>query len=425
MRKKIILIFIIVVSFQYTFSQSGWFFQNPNVLSQLNSVYYVNRTTGYVVGDGGTILKTTNQGNNWNISNLSASYFFWGIHFINENTGTAVGGYSSYTSLIIRTTDGGLNWTQQASNANVYLRSVFFIDANTGMAAGNFGGSNGKLIRTTNQGNDWTIINFNTVYTGFNCVKFINTQTGFVTSNLGVFKSTDAGLTWNQSLSSNKIIMSIDFIDLSTGYCSGYDGVIYKTINGGTNWITVNSGASFDIYSIHFRNANTGTIVGSSGFIYHTTNGGTNWTNQTPASLMYLGSLFYINGDTATAVGTRRDSMDRGAIIKTFTDGMVGIENISQSVPAAFSLYQIYPNPFNPSTKIKFSLPNPSEGGAMDVKLVIYDALGREVSVLVNEQLRPGTYEVDWNAANFSSGIYFYKITSGDFTDTKKMILMK
>jgi hypothetical protein len=107
------------------------------------------------------------------------------------------------------------------------------------------------------------------------------------------------------------------------------------------------------------------------------------------------------------------------------TSFIVGIKQISSEVPNDYSLSQNYPNPFNPSTNIKFSLPNPSEGGAMDVKLVIYDALGREVSVLVNEQLKPGTYEVEWNADGYSSGIYFFKLTVSDFTATRKMVLMK
>lgn len=104
---------------------------------------------------------------------------------------------------------------------------------------------------------------------------------------------------------------------------------------------------------------------------------------------------------------------------------LIAVEPISTEIPKTFSLYQNYPNPFNPSTKILFSLPNPSKGGAMDVKLVVYDALGREVSILVNEQLKAGTYEVEWNADGYPSGVYFYKLAAKDYTQTKKMVLIK
>jgi hypothetical protein len=108
----------------------------------------------------------------------------------------------------------------------------------------------------------------------------------------------------------------------------------------------------------------------------------------------------------------------------------IGIQPISSEVPDRFMLYQNYPNPFNPSTKIKFNIPLlrgvDAEGrrGVL-TKLIIYDILGRELSTLVNEQLQPGTYEVEWNAENNPSGVYFYTISSGNYFDSKKMILLK
>lgn len=98
----------------------------------------------------------------------------------------------------------------------------------------------------------------------------------------------------------------------------------------------------------------------------------------------------------------------------------IGITKNSNSIPLRFQLYQNYPNPFNPVTKIKFDLPKSSY-----TKVSIYDVLGREIAILINEQLKPGTYEIDWDASYFSSGVYFYKLTAGDFSETKKMILIK
>jgi hypothetical protein len=102
-----------------------------------------------------------------------------------------------------------------------------------------------------------------------------------------------------------------------------------------------------------------------------------------------------------------------------------GISQISSEIPNSFSLSQNYPNPFNPSTKISFSLPNSSNSGAMDTKLIIYDALGREVTTLVSQKLQPGIYQTEWDGTNYNSGVYFYKIEAGDFNQTKKMILIK
>jgi hypothetical protein len=97
-----------------------------------------------------------------------------------------------------------------------------------------------------------------------------------------------------------------------------------------------------------------------------------------------------------------------------------GVKNLSGEVPGSYALEQNYPNPFNPSTKINFSLPKNA-----GVKLAVYDMNGKEVEVLVNENLQAGIYEADWHPVNLSSGIYFYTLKTNDFTSTKKMIFVK
>jgi hypothetical protein len=106
------------------------------------------------------------------------------------------------------------------------------------------------------------------------------------------------------------------------------------------------------------------------------------------------------------------------------TGNVNGITNTNSEIPGRFSLYQNYPNPFNPLTKIKFSIPSVGNGRDRSV-IKIYNSLGHEVQVLVNESLQPGTYEVDWDASNFPSGVYFYELVSGNFVQTKKMVLLK
>ena len=103
----------------------------------------------------------------------------------------------------------------------------------------------------------------------------------------------------------------------------------------------------------------------------------------------------------------------------------IGIKPILSEVPNKFSLFQNYPNPFNPVTKIKFSLPTVGQRHAFDVRLIVYDILGRGIAVLVNEQLSPGIYEVEWDGTNLPSGVYFYKLITEGYSETKKMVLLK
>ena len=88
-------------------------------------------------------------------------------------------------------------------------------------------------------------------------------------------------------------------------------------------------------------------------------------------------------------------------------------------------LYQNYPNPFNPSTKIKYEIPSNVKSETSNVKLIIYDILGNQMAVLVNNEQKPGIYEIEWNANNDPSGVYYYKLTAGNYSETKAMILIK
>jgi hypothetical protein len=99
---------------------------------------------------------------------------------------------------------------------------------------------------------------------------------------------------------------------------------------------------------------------------------------------------------------------------------LVGVKRISNEIPGQFNLYQNFPNPFNPATNIKYDLPK-----ITNVKLVVYDVMGKEVATLVNEKQEAGTYEVTWDASNISSGLYFYKLITGDYSDAKRIILLK
>jgi hypothetical protein len=100
----------------------------------------------------------------------------------------------------------------------------------------------------------------------------------------------------------------------------------------------------------------------------------------------------------------------------------VGISPVSGNIPDKFSLSQNFPNPFNPSTKINVSIPAGESG---NIKLEVYDALGRLISTLINGKMNAGLYELTWNASNIPSGVYFYTLTAGSFKETKSMILLK
>lgn len=114
--------------------------------------------------------------------------------------------------------------------------------------------------------------------------------------------------------------------------------------------------------------------------------------------------------------------------VNFYLERVASVNPPGKQLPKGFSLYSNYPNPFNPVTKIKFEIPllrGLSEGRGAQVYLAVYNILGKEIDVLVNGQIRPGTYEVQWDGTNYPSGVYFYKLTTTDFTETRKMVLIK
>ncbi len=139
-----------------------------------------------------------------------------------------------------------------------------------------------------------------------------------------------------------------------------------------------------------------------------------------------IGLFYSSNGELASKVYNLKGCIINGVV---FGDTVLSeISPINNSIPVSFSLYQNYPNPFNPTTKIKFDIPlsrGVPEGRGVLTHMTIYDLLGREVATLVNENLLPGIYEAEWNASNYPSGVYFYKLQTETFNITKRMVLIK
>ncbi|MBK8381762.1 MAG: T9SS type A sorting domain-containing protein [Ignavibacteria bacterium] len=125
----------------------------------------------------------------------------------------------------------------------------------------------------------------------------------------------------------------------------------------------------------------------------------------------------------ADAIYYGSDHLPVTALYKFEKTGSVTI--ISNLIPEKFNVYQNYPNPFNPSTKIKFDIPSGLNGSDSKVRLSVYNSLGKEIAELVNENLGAGSYETEFDASDYSSGVYFYKIETDNFSQTKSMFLIK
>lgn len=213
-------------------------------------------------------------------------------------------------------------------------------------------------------------------------------------------------------------------LNLGGGVGLAAGSTLMKTTNSGANWFQIpamgsgNFGGVTSVWPPYYW------YVRSDNKIYFTSNSGSNWVVHYTAP---SGNYKYLFGSMIPwGIGILA-LRDNGGI--SIYISLVGITPVSTEIPQQFKLEQNYPNPFNPVTKIKFDIPPAIQSKglsrALGILLQVFNLLGREVSTLVNEELKPGTYEVDWNAVNYPSGVYYYKLTIGEFSETKKAVLIK
>ena len=411
------LIFLLITG--TSISQNGWY-QVSSTPNPSYALSFINIQTGYATSYQ-KIYKTTDGGVTWPTVYTSTTNRPQEIQFLNESTGYV---YDDANGIFIKTNNGGSNWIEIPTGygGNYHVENFYFIDENIG-----FLGHNINIYKTTNGGVNWNIV-FNYSYEII-AITFINSNTGFASSPGVILKSTDQGNSWQTKAldSLNVHIRKFCIINSNLVYGGGqanlYQGYLpkmYKTSNTGDNWILMPTNSPALLSGICFIDSSIGYNANGPG-IYYTTNSGLTWGLQyqsigaaTVNDICFLNPLTgYAGGQTGTG------------ILKTTNGGLTPVQFLADEVPKNNKLLQNYPNPFNPSTKIKFDLPKLS-----NTKLIIYDVLGCELATLVNEQLKPGTYEVEWDGSNFASGIYFYQIVIEDAersrsVETKRMILIK
>jgi agmatine/peptidylarginine deiminase len=204
------------------------------------------------------------------------------------------------------------------------------------------------------------------------------------------------------------------------------------TVNNYTVNANIKNRYGIDSAFVHWS---TDTSLGYNRIIMTNTGGG-NWTAAIPHQSAGKTVYYYIRTRTSSGKYFSKPITAPRGHWKFNVIGPTGITGNQNSIPEKFKLYQNYPNPFNPVTKIKFDIPlsplTPDLIGGTErgnkggfATLVIYDILGREITTLVNQRLKPGTYDIQWNAANYPSGVYFYKLITGGYSETKIMIYLK
>ncbi|HZW39772.1 MAG TPA: T9SS type A sorting domain-containing protein [Ignavibacteriaceae bacterium] len=429
------------------------------------NIYAIDANTALVTWSPAAtyVAKTTNGGATWTQVWTQAGGFMDAINFFNATEGIMVGDPVGNRWTIFKTNDAGSTW----DSTGLYLPLGTSGEAgwnNSLFISGNdvyFGTNKNKVYHSTNRGLTFTAQPISAFANSFG-IHFTSPTRGMVAASTGIVNTTNGGTNWNTStgIIGSGTIYSIIGASNVWYYERGLS--IYGTTNDGALWTSVYTTAG-GTQILDLKQARNGTTAWAS------TDGGTivkgtnislpveltsftasanennvvlNWVTKTEINNKGFEverkdaqgnsvTVGYINGN-----GTTTEEHSYSFIDSKVSDGKYsyrikqldydGKFNYSEYIevtvitPAQFALLQNYPNPFNPSTKIVFNVPQ-----AGNVKLAVFNLLGQEVSTLVNEFRAAGTYEINFDASNLTSGSYFYKIEAGQYSSIKKMMLTK
>ncbi len=301
----------------------GWVQQQSPTTRNLYGVAYPSTTVGVVVGEQGTLLRTTNSGHTWQSVNSGTSNPLYGVSFGNAVTGVAVGdqgtvlftnnggtswsastiGGTGYTfksvryatvndvfivgyrkdqlsdstwGVVYRSTDGGVNWGTMVEQWRYKFEDVAFSGSEKGIVIGSTNAGNyGAIFRTTNGGLFWSKQS-NDMLNPFLGATMLSVNVGLIVGTMGtVLHTANGGTNWaDQSIVTNRTLRRIIFSDNARGVIIGDNGTIYRTTDGGTSWSSQSSGTPLNLHGISLLNAGTQTIVGANGLILKTDNGG-------------------------------------------------------------------------------------------------------------------------------------------------------
>lgn len=416
-----------------TIAQDPWTVLPQVTTNDLTKLHFVNADTGWVVGDLGTIIKTTDGGNSWEFQPLTINAELVDIYMLNPDTGWAVAEVPPFDvndpfgSYLLKTTNGGANWDSLWFPEILY-QAVHFIDDSTGW----IGGLQGFLAGSTDGGDNWFEATFDSGgFSGFNIfhIEFNDPMTGYALGGRfdlagTTWRTTNGGASWKATNIIPEPIRDIEYFSPDSFMVVSGDfdfGSGFATSgNGGDTWDYTYLGIWGYSQALGFRTDQEAWVpLGFSGGYMITYDGGQNWSSMPSPENIGIYDVVFIDENTGYMVG------DAGTILKY--DQEVGIPRRNRPQTATmFSLLDNYPNPFNPGTTIRFSLEKPAA-----ISLRIYDITGREVRQLDWGKRPAGLNEISFDAKRLASGLYFYRLTATSATNrifnsaVHKMMLLK
>lgn len=383
-------------------SAQTWMPQTSGTTADLSDVHFLDATTGFATADAGLLFSTSDGGATWISRVFGVAFDFEGVAF---NPSGTVGLIATDDGPVFRTTDGGATWLLISTGASD-LRHVAWAGDEAVWVAGR----EGSAAVSTDGGQTWASRPSGSLERTESIAAVSATEAWVVGRGGEIRHTTDGGLTWVAQFSGTASDLNdIQMLDASTGYAAGSGNVVLKTTNGGATWTNVAT-AGVSGNGLFFTDADRGWVVGDAGQVWFTADGGATWALQPSGVTAAFNRVHFPTADDGWAVG------DAGTIVAFGTT----VASEPGSAPFSFALAPAYPNPFNPQTTLRITMP---ESGP--ARVAVYDALGREVALLLNDRVTEGTHEVVFEAAGLPSGSYLVRLTTSTGVHSRAVTLLR
>ncbi len=413
MKGAIVLLFLVILLPSLSYAQDFWEQTNGPYGGAVNSLAI--NSTGHIfagTSDSG-VYRSTDNGDNWTPTGLTNGVV-WSLAI--NSSGHIFAGTDSG---VYRSTNNGDNWAQINTGLTCTLVHSLAINSSGHIFAGTaWNGVWDGVYRSTDNGDNWTL----TGLTDINVFCLAINSSGYIfAGTIGVYRSTDNGDNWTPTGLTNGVVWSLAINSSGHIFAAIFPvqgtgpayPLIQRSTNNGDNWtFSFEYGDGIPITDIAI-NYNQDVFAGTDSGVFRSTDNGDNWTpintGLTNTSVICLA----LNSNGYIFAGTDSNGVYRST-------QSTPIKEIKKEIPSSFELKQNYPNPFNPTTTIEFDIPTSSF-----VSLKVFNLIGQEVATLVNNELSQGNHKVEWKPDNLSSGLYFYKLETKGYVETKKLILLK
>jgi photosystem II stability/assembly factor-like uncharacterized protein len=431
-----------------TYSQGTWHRINVPTNQNLKSVCFVDSLYGWLAGDSGIILHTTNGGLSWIRQETYSTNEVEDVFFLNRNLGWAsMFNYTTvpFGTILLKTTDGGMNWVSQVyPTEDIFITCILFRDSLNGW----LGGKPHALVKTTDGGNTWVQAAIDTSTLAFFpvlSIQFYNDQYGYASG--GMFDI--AGVTWHTSNGGDlwyaidatnapadevhglHLFDSLHVMGAGGDPDFGYGVGMIHTADGGQNWTYEELDIQGNAYDLDFRNnLEAWAPLGPKRKMIYSLDAGSTWAATATPDSTAIYDMTFPDSLHGFAVGRE------GAVLKYQPPVIPSVQPVLSS-GTGYTLYQNSPNPVRSGTTFRFTVPTdggdqilPTRHAADILQLKVYNVFGKEVASLINEKLPPGCHEIGFDASALPGGIYCYTLQCAGVEHTtvvagpEKMIVM-